>query len=59
MNEPISLVFSLRMFFCSFLNPSLDHLKQNNQVISIIAYFLLSKPWYINSEKKSSEKKIE
>ena len=60
MSWPISLIFSLRMFLVLFsiifFDPSLDHIKQNKS--SNLHYrFFLSKPWYINSEKKLSEKK--
>ena len=31
---------------------------KTNQVICIIIYFFLSKPWYINSEKNRVKKKL-
>ena len=48
------------MFFSQYsLVQALIIYTKTNQVICIIVYVFLSKPWYINSEKKSSEKKIE
>ena len=46
----------LVLFSIIFFGPSLDHIKQNKPSNLHYCLFFLSKPWYINSEKKSSEK---
>ena len=60
MNQPISLIFSLRMISCSFLNILWFKLGSNKtkQTKSFaLSLFICTMPRYINSEKKSSEKK--
>ena len=60
MNQPISLIFNLRIFSCSFLNILWSKLgsykTKQTKLFSLSFIFFLSKHWYINSEKKLSEK---